>query len=139
MSLHHWLASSDARTGVQSSYLPHAERGSATEAANKEVQRELEIGGKKRKRARGDYHHYTAEVRAKVAKYACESGNKAAVKKFPVELGHSVSEGTVRNFKRKYHEQLKCVSDPDLVTNLPSASSGRPLLMLALTNNSRHS
>ena len=49
MSLHRWLASSDAHTGVQSSYLPHAERGSATGAANKEVQRELEIGGKKRK------------------------------------------------------------------------------------------
>ena len=32
MSLHRWLASSDARTGVQSSYLPHAERGSATQA-----------------------------------------------------------------------------------------------------------
>ena len=73
MSLHRWLASSNAPTGVQSSYLPHAERGSSTEAANKEVQCELEIGGKKRKRARGDYHHYTAEARAKVAKYACEN------------------------------------------------------------------
>ena len=129
MSLHRWLASSNARTGVQSSYLPHAERGSSTEVANKEVQCELEIGGKKRKRARGDYHHYTAEARAKVAKYACESGNKAAVKKFSVELGYPVSEGTVRNFKRKYREQLKCVGDPDLVTSLPSASSGRPLLI----------
>ena len=97
--------------------------------AKKEVQRELEIGGKKRKRARGDYHHYTAEARVKITKYACESGNKAAVEKFSVELGHRVSEGTVRNFKRKYLEQLKCVGDPDLVTSLPSASCGRPLLI----------
>ena len=65
---------------VQSSYLPHAEKGSSTEAANKEVACELEICGQKRKRVRGYYHHYTAETRAKIAKYACESGNKAAVK-----------------------------------------------------------
>ena len=73
------------------------------------------------RRERGDYHHYTAETRAKIIKYALESGNKAAVKKYSVELGHPVSEGTVRNFKRKYFEELKSVTDPDLVTSLPSA------------------
>ena len=76
---------------------------------------------KKRKRVRGDYHHYTAETRAKIAKYARESGNKAVVKKYSVELDHPVSEGTVRNFKRKYFEQLKSVTDPYLITSLPSA------------------
>ena len=35
----------------------------------------------------------------------------------------------MRNYKRKYLEQLKCVADPDLVTTLPSASCGRPLLI----------
>ena len=96
MSLHRWLASSNACTGVQGSYLPQAERRNSTEAANKEVQCELEIGGKKRNRARSDYHHYTAETRAKIVKYACKSGNKVDVEKFSVELGHRVSEGTVR-------------------------------------------
>ena len=129
MSLHHWLASSNAGTGVQSSYLPHADRKSSTEAANKEIRSELEIGGKKRKSARGDFHHYTTEAHAKIVKYACQSGNKAAVEKFSVELGHRVSEGTVRNFKRKYLEQLKCVGDLDLVTSLLSALCGRPLLI----------
>ena len=43
--------------------------------------------------------------------------------------GHRVSEGIVRNFKCKYLEQLKCVGDPDLITSLPSASCGRPLLI----------
>ena len=94
MFLHRWLVGPSARSGVQSSYLPHAEKGSSTEAANKEVACELEICGKKRKRVRGDYHHYTAETRAKIATYACESGNKAAVKKYSVELSHPVSEGT---------------------------------------------
>ena len=118
MSLHRWLVGPSAHSGVQSSYLPHAEKGSSTEVANKEVACELEICGKKRNWVRGDYHHYTAETRAKIAKYACESGNKAAVKKYSVELSHPVSEGTVRNFKRKYLEQLKSVTDPDLVTSL---------------------
>ena len=107
---------SNGPSGVQSSYLPHAQIGSSTEAANKEVGGELEICGKKIKRIRGDYHHYSAEARAKIAKYACESRNKAAVKKYSVELSHPVSEGTVRNFRCKYLEQLKTVTDPDLVT-----------------------
>ena len=109
--------------------MPRAERGSSTEAANKEVQRELEIGSKKRKQAHGDYQHYTAEASAKIAKYACESGNKAAVKKLSMELIHCASEGMVRNFKCKYLEQLKHVGDPDLVTSLPSALASRPLLI----------
>ena len=49
-----------------------------------------------------------------------------------MELSHPVSEGTVRNFKRKYLEQLKSVTDPDLVTSLPSVAVGRPLLMGSL-------
>ena len=66
---------------------------------------------------------------AKVAKYACNYGNKLAVKKFSKELGHDLSEGTVRNFKRKYLDKVKSVGDPDSVTSLPSAPSGRPLLL----------
>ena len=73
-------------------YLPHAEKGSFTEAANKEVACELEICGKKKKRVRGDYYHYTAETCAKIAKHARESGNKAAVKKYSVELSHPVQK-----------------------------------------------
>ena len=38
-------------------------------------------------------------VRAKVAKYACDYGNKLAVKKFSKELGHDLSEGTGRNLR----------------------------------------
>ena len=102
MSLHRWLVGPSARSGVQSSYLPHAEKGSSTEAANKVVACVLEICGKKRKRVPGDYHHYTAETRTKITKYACNSGNKAAVKKYSMELSHPVSEGPVRLFKCKY-------------------------------------
>ena len=120
-----WLASFNPRTCVQSSYLPHAERGSSTKVTNKEVECELETGAKKRKQACGEYHHYT--VSAKIAKYACKCEKKMAIKKFSMELSHRFSEGMVRNFK--YLEQLKCVCDSDFATSLPSALCGRPLLI----------
>ena len=50
-----------------------------------------------------------------------------AVKKYSMELGHSVAEGTVRNFKRRYLEQLQSVRDPDLIISVPNATLGRPL------------
>ena len=113
MSLHRWLVSPSGLQG-------RMQRG--------EVPCELERCDKK-KRVRGEYDHYTAETRAKIAKYACESGNKVVIKKHSMELGHAVSEGTVRNFKRKYLEQLKSVGDPDRINSLPSAAVGRPLLI----------
>ena len=54
-----WLRSG----GVQSPYLPHAERRSSTEAANKEVACELKRCDK-RKGARSEYHHYTVLYKA---------------------------------------------------------------------------
>ena len=49
--------------------------------------------------------------------------------KYSSELGHTVAEGTVRNFKCKYLEQLKTTPDPDAITSLPRATLGRPLLI----------
>ena len=72
---------------------------------------------------------YPREVLAEVLKYACEFGNKASVHKYSDELGFTISEGTVRNFKRTYLERLKSTPDPDAITSLPHASLGRPLLI----------
>ena len=60
-----------------------------------------------RKIANASDHHYMAEVRAKIAKYASEHANRAAVTKFSRELGHTVSEHTVRNVKSAYLSKLK--------------------------------
>ena len=60
-----------------------------------------------RKIANASDHHYMAEVRAKIAKYASEHANRAAVTKFSRELGHTVSERTVRNVKSAYLSKLK--------------------------------
>ena len=50
------------------------------------------------------------------------------MKKFSAELGHAVSEATVRNFKRTYISIVKAGSDPDASTELPKNAPGRPLL-----------
>ena len=70
---------------------------SSRSAANDSVQQVSK--GKRRKRGR--YYHYDAEVRAKIAKHVCQHGNKSAVQRFTQELGHCVSESSVRNMKRR--------------------------------------
>ena len=97
-SLHRWLVSSrDSNV----SYLQQGDRGTSTEAANREVIDALEGStANDRKRKRGEYHHYSAELRPSIAKYACECGNRAAVHKYSLEHGYPILEATVRNFKR---------------------------------------
>ena len=68
-------------------------------------------------------------MRAKITKHAYEYGNKSASVKFTQELGHCVSESSVRNMKKAYFQKLKCVPDPADITNLPHAALGRPLLV----------
>ena len=78
----------------------------------------------KRKQAQGEYHHYVLETCAKIAKYAGENGNKAAIKNYSEELSYSVTEGTVRNFKGRYLEQLQ-----KICAWFQSCYQGRPLLI----------
>ena len=81
----------------------------------------------KERRKRGKYNHYYAEVRAKIAKHACEYGNKPASVKFTQELGHYMSESSVRNMKKAHFLKLKSVLDPADINSLPHAALGRPL------------
>ena len=84
---------------------------------------------KEKCRKLGRYHDYDPEVRAKIAKHACQHGNKSAALRFTQELGHSVSESSVRNMKKAYLRVLKSVPDSDEVVSLSHASLGRPLLL----------
>ena len=65
----------------------------------------------------------------KIAKYACDNGNKSTVERFSSQLGFSVSEATVRNLKCVYLSKLKAGSDPDTITSFPDRALGRPLLI----------
>ena len=61
----------------------------------------------RRKRPRGTCTFLSPELRAKIGKFAAESGNKADVEKFSREVGKPLSESTVRGFKKGYYEALK--------------------------------
>ena len=107
MSLVRWLQEGD-------SSMPRETDG-ATASANKEVRKAQE---QTQRRKRGSYHHYDDETRAKIAKYSCDNGNKAAASKFSAELGHVVTESTVRNMKKAYLSLLKKEKDPDIDAKL---------------------
>ena len=74
------------------------------------------------------YYRYGDELCAKIANYANMNGNKAAVVKFSSELGHDLSESTVRNTKKAYLSKLKEELDPDNITSLHHVAKGRPLM-----------
>ena len=80
------------------------------------------------RRKRGSYNRYDDQTRAKIARYSSEHGNKAAAEKFSNELGHVVSESTVRNMMT-YLSVLKIEKDPDIIQSLPHAARGRPLML----------
>ena len=72
MLIWRWL-----RTTDNPLLLPKAGGDGGVVAANKEVAAVAAAQGEKRKR--GPYHHYDDKLCAKIAKYACENGNKSAV------------------------------------------------------------
>ena len=79
MSLVRWLQEGD-------SSMPRETDGT-TASANKEARKAQE---QVHRRKTGSYHHYDNETRAKIAKYSCDNGNKAAASKFSAELWHVV-------------------------------------------------
>ena len=74
MSILRWLQAKENHP-----ILPNPGGNKSVVAANKAVS---SILVEKAPRKRGPYHHYDGELRAKIAKYACENGNKSAVAKF---------------------------------------------------------
>ena len=75
---------------------------------------------------RGSYTIYTPEQKAIIGRYAAENGNSKAVQKYTLELGVSVKESTVRQFKKAYYLQLNEGKDPDDIKMIPSRKRGRP-------------
>ena len=64
----------------------------------------------KKKYTRGSYVHYSAEMRAKIGKFAAKHGNVAAIRHFSEELGQTISESTIRAMKDKYLG-IACILD----------------------------
>lgn len=61
-----------------------------------------------------------------IGRYAAEHGNAKAVQKYTAELGVSVKESTVRQFKKAYYLQLNEGKDPDDIKMIPNKKRGRP-------------
>ena len=87
VSLCGWLK----EAGKESPLLLPSPADPCTSAANDSVQQV----SKEKRRKRGRYHHYDAEVRAKIAKHACQHGNKSAALRFTQKFGHCVSQSSV--------------------------------------------
>lgn len=83
-----------------------------------------------RKRKRGEYHNYTGEQRAKIAKFAVENGNIRAARHFSQLLGFSINESSVRTIKKCYLRNIKLLGkDHDEVLELPRNVRGRPTIL----------
>lgn len=72
------------------------------------------------------YHLYTPEQKATIAKYAAEHGNTKASNRFTKELGIIVPESTIRTFKKAYYAKLSEGKQPDEITEIPLRRRGRP-------------
>lgn len=101
-------------------------------AVNNEVEMLIMNNGQSdKRRKRGNYRTYSAEIRAKIAKYAIEKGNASAVRHFSTVLGRPVSESTVRYIKASYLEKRTLQGD---ITDLPHKLRGRPTLLCDYEN-----
>ena len=129
MSLLRWFSSASNRPSLPDSTAEKSkDKQLEIERANEKVLAvvQTQLGPRGRKRG-GSYAVYSAEMRAKIGKFAAESGNKAAVVKFSRETGKPVSESTVRGLKKSYCDTLKRNRQGEPVTRLEHGLRGRPL------------
>ena len=102
----------------------------ATKEANASVENVLEErqNGSEKAGQKRKYTHFTPEQRAKIAKYAAESGNSAAIRHFKKEFS-TLGESTVRLFKKQYESELKKKGREQEIFSLPKKKRGRPLTL----------
>ena len=78
------------------------------------------------------FQRYTPDLRAKMAKYACQHGAQAASNYYSVKLGKKVNKSTIHSIKLAYLKRVKenkGDSSDDDITELPLKKRGRPLLL----------
>ena len=91
---------------MSNTYLPDPEeQGTSSEArevrtVNKEVEKALETGDKRRKCKNRCNFHYNSETCVKIGRFAAENSNKRALEKFSREVQRPINKSTVRGFKK---------------------------------------
>ena len=56
---------------------------------------------------RGSYHQYDGETCVKIARYACEHGQTAAVRHFSKVLEHPITQSTIQSMVKSMRKKLK--------------------------------
>ena len=76
------------------------------------------------------YHKWTDKERYEIGKYAAENGNIRTVRSFEKKFP-TLSESTVRSFKKRYFEQLsqKSKEEVERAQSIKNRKTGRPLLL----------
>ena len=83
------------------------------------------------------FHRYTPDLHAKMAKYACQPGARAASIYYSRKLGKKVSESTIHSIKLAYLKRVKenkGDSFGDDIAELPPKKWGRPFLLGKIIN-----
>ena len=104
--------------------------GSCDKTAETAVNKELAKVTSKRKRQ--TYNKYTAEFRAKVAKYALDNGDARAVRHFSPQLETPINESVVRNWRGKWLAERDASPNPASSSGpskLEIKPRGRPVLL----------
>ena len=98
---------------------------------NKKVAALSSASGPQAKGKRGPYKKFTPEQKAKVARYALESGNQRAMVKYSKKWGVELSESTIRTWKTYYCAKLRGRKSGDSkpIEVLEERRRGRPLLL----------
>ena len=100
-----------------------------TRGLNSVVTKTYDTLAGKQRRPCGQYTRYDTSVRAKIAKFAVSHGNRAAVVNFSREMGHPISESTIRGFKKEFVSAVNKGMEPDDIVELCHRKRGRPLLL----------
>lgn len=126
--LRRWLKSSCETPHDE--YLPNPcltpEKSVEISAANWAV---VQAMSKSLKRKRGEYNHYSAEQRYKMAKYAVENGVMKASKDFSKVLGKPENETSIRTMKKSFILKKVTTESDEFQDGLPCDKRGRPTLL----------
>ena len=134
MSLYHWFSSSSSKPFIPDlSTEKTKEKEFEVVKANAKVVEAME--SQERQKRQGKYAFFTLELRAKFWKFAAESCNKTALKKFSRELERPLRESTIRGFKKRYYKALKQNRRGVPVMRLEHRLSGRPVKLGDLDSN----
>ena len=94
----------DALPDLQGSLSKNLHPAAITSASH--LMLEVKERARTKKKTRGEFHKFSATVRARIGQYACENGIAAAARRFSHKLEKPVNKSTVRGIKSDYLAQV---------------------------------